>query len=135
MGGFAVKILLDTCSIIWAVSAPDSLSEKARTALCDPENQVLYSPISCMEVAWAVRRGRIVLDRHWKLWFRHHVTLNDWQEAPIDLSVIEEAYSLPEPFHSDPADRILVATCRLDRLTLITADRKILDYPHVSSLW
>jgi PIN domain nuclease of toxin-antitoxin system len=38
-------------------------------------------------------------------------------------------------FHSDPADQILVATARIYNLTLITADRKILAYPHVRSLW
>lgn len=47
----------------------------------------------------------------------------------------QEAYSLPGNFHRDPADRILVATCRLRGLALLTADRLILDYPHVTALW
>ena len=29
----------------------------------------------------------------------------------------------------------IVATARLHRLTLITADQRILAYPHVRSLW
>ena len=36
-------------------------------------------------------------------------------------------------FHPDPSDRILVATARLERLTLLTGDAKILAYPHVAS--
>jgi PIN domain nuclease of toxin-antitoxin system len=47
----------------------------------------------------------------------------------------EEAYSLPEPFHPDLVDRIMVATARVHDLVPLTADRKILDYPHVRSAW
>lgn len=130
-----MKLLLDTCTIIWAVSQPESLSASARESLIAPENQVMYSPLSCAELAWASDRGRIRIDRHWKLWFRHYTVLNAWKEVPIDLSIVEEAYSLPEPFHADPVDRILVATARLSAFTLVTADRKILEYPHVKSLW
>ena len=130
-----MKLLLDTCTIIWAVSQPESLSDHARAALTAPENQVAYSPLSCAEVAWASERRQIRIDRHWKRWFRHYTDLNGWNEVPIDLSIVEEAYSLPEPFHADPVDRMLVATSRLNSFTLVTADRKILEYPHVKSLW
>ncbi|MEW6221138.1 MAG: PIN domain-containing protein [Thermodesulfobacteriota bacterium] len=60
---------------------------------------------------------------------------NEWQVKDISLEVIEEAYSLPDSFHADPADRILVATARLMRCPLLTADRKLLDYPHVVTIW
>jgi len=130
-----MNLLLDTCAIIWAVSDPDCLSKPARSALADETAEVCYSPISCAEIAWAVQRKKIAIDRHWRLWFRHYVELNGWEEAPIDLNIIEEAYSLPEPFHADPADRILVATARLRGCHLVTGDRKILLYPHVRTLW
>jgi PIN domain nuclease of toxin-antitoxin system len=42
-----------------------------------------------------------------------------------------EAYALPGRFHKDPADRLLVATARLHKLTLITADEQILAYKNV----
>lgn len=47
---------------------------------------------------------------------------------------MREAYSLPGHFHQDPADRIMVATARKHDLTILTGDRKIIDYPHVKSL-
>lgn len=46
---------------------------------------------------------------------------------------MKEVDSLPEGFHSDPADRVLVATARLNKRTLVTGDEKILDYPHVQA--
>ncbi len=130
-----MHVLLDTCALIWAISEPDAMTDRAREVLTAPETSVLLSPISCAEVACAVERGRLELDRHWKLWFRHFVELNAWHSVDIDLAIIEEAYSLPEPFHRDPADRILVATARVMSCAVLTADRKILDYPHVETIW
>ncbi|MDE0838446.1 MAG: PIN domain-containing protein, partial [Kiritimatiellae bacterium] len=58
---------------------------------------------------------------------------NAWGVLDIDLETVEEAFSLPGEFHRDPADRFIVAAARLNRLVVLTADRKILDYPHVQS--
>jgi len=130
-----VRLLLDTCAIVWAISEPEAMTAKAREHIVAADAEVLYSPISCAEIACAVDRRSIELDRHWKTWFRHFVEGNGWQGVDIDLAVIEEAYSLPEPFHRDPADRILVATARLLSCPVVTADRRILDYPHVRTIW
>lgn len=48
---------------------------------------------------------------------------------------MEEAYSLPDAFHADPADRIITATARLNNYTILTADEKIISYPHVKTAW
>ena len=51
--------------------------------------------------------------------------MNGWTCIPIDLPVMQEAYSLPEPFHSDPADRIIVASARVMGAVLLTNDARI----------
>ena len=130
-----MKLLLDTCCIIWAISQPAALSQTAKTLLIADESEIHVSVISVAEIACAAERGRIVIDRHWKKWFRHYVNLNEWGVESIDLDIMEEAYSLPETFHADPADRIITATARLKKYTLLTADRKILSYPHVNAIW
>jgi len=130
-----MKLLLDTCCIIWAISQPAVLSQTAKTLLIADESEIHVSVISAAEIACAAERGRIVIDRHWKKWFRHYVNLNEWRVDSIDLDIMEEAYSLPETFHADPADRIITATARLKKYTLLTADQKILSYPHVNAIW
>ncbi len=130
-----MRLLLDTCAVIWAVSEPEKLSTDGKRSLSHPEAEVFVSVISCAEVACAVERGRIELDRHWKSWFRNYTDLDDWQIVPIDLEVMEEAYSLPEYSDRDPADRIIVATARKLHLQIVTADRRMLDYPHVETIW
>ena len=130
-----MKLLLDTCCIIWAISQPTAISKTAKTLLITDDSEIHVSAISVAEIACAVERGRIVIDRHWKKWFRHYINQNGWQVDSIDLDIMEEAYSLPESFHADPADRIITATTRLNNYTLLTADRKILSYPHVNAVW
>ena len=130
-----MKLLLDTCCFIWAVSEPESLYVKAHELLEDEDSEIFISPISLAEIAIASQRGRLELDRHWKKWFRDYLELNRWQVEDIDLEIIEEAYSLPDTFHADPADRIITATARLRQYVLLTADRKILAYPHVKAEW
>ncbi len=130
-----MKLLLDTCCIIWAISQPTAISKTAKTLLITDDSEIHVSAISVAEIACAVERGRIVIDRHWKKWFRHYINQNGWQVDSIDLDIMEEAYSLPESFHADPADRIITATTRLRHYTLLTADRKILSYPHVNAVW
>ena len=130
-----MKLLLDTCCIIWAISQPAVLSQTAKSLLIADESEIHVSVISVAEIACAVEQGRIVIDRHWKKWFRHYINLNVWRVDSIDLDIMEEAYSLPETFHADPADRIITATARLKKYILLTADRKILSYPHVNAIW
>lgn len=130
-----MKIILDTCSIIWVISDPSQLSPKAAQLIESSESQIYVSPISCAEIACLAERGRIVLNQHWKVWFNHYLDLNCWQIIDINLAIIQEAYSLPDSFHQDPADRIITSTARTYNLTLITADKKILNYPHVETVW
>ena len=62
------------------------------------------------------------------------------QELPlscvaIDNKIAAKSVMLLEPIHSDPADRIIVATAREYDAILVTSDRRLLNYPHVQSAW
>jgi len=128
-------LLLDTCAVVWAILEPSRLSPKAASALEDPHATIHLLPISVAEVACAVERGRLELNEHWKTWLRRHVQTNGWTYLPIDEEVVEEAYSLPPPFHNDPADRLIVAAARVKRIPVVTGDAKMLAYPHVQTVW
>ena len=74
-----MKILLDTCAIIWAASDPDALSSDARQALIDPDNEISVSAISAAEIACLSESGRIKISEHWKPWFHRCLELNGWE--------------------------------------------------------
>ncbi len=130
-----MKLLLDTCVVLWAGLAPERLSSPATAALTDPAAEIYIAAITAAEIACAQARGRIELDLHWKLWLHRALEVNGWRPLAADLEVVEEAYSLPEPFHPDPADRLITATARIHRLTVVTGDRLLLAYPHLTCLW
>jgi PIN domain nuclease of toxin-antitoxin system len=93
------------------------------------------APISSAEIACLAMRGRITINQHWKTWVNSNLAINGWIPLDINLQIIQDAYSLPDSFNTDPADRIITATARIHDLTLITADKKILEYLHVNTMW
>ncbi|MBL7076105.1 MAG: type II toxin-antitoxin system VapC family toxin [Kiritimatiellae bacterium] len=129
-----MNVLLDTCAIVWCVSDPDRLSEAVRDVVTAADSSVFVSAISCAEIACLAEKGRIEMVPHWRTWFDNAIAENGWSVLDIDLETVQEAFSLPGDFHRDPADRFIVAAARLHRMSIVTADRKILDYPHVHSL-
>ena len=128
-----MRFLLDTCALLWLAGNGGGLAEATLEDLQTPGNEVFVSAISSAELACLVRKKKVELPAHWRRWFREAVEKNNWSILPIDLENIEEAYSLPGEFHPDPADRILVAAARLNKLKLVTGDQNILDYPHVQA--
>lgn len=126
-------LLLDTCALIWLVSESKHFSVKQKVALKEATN-VYISAVSCAELACLADRGRLKLDTHWKNWFDLHTEQNGIEIVDISYATIVEAFSLPDEFHKDPCDRIIVATARIHHLSLITTDRKLLTYPFVNTI-
>jgi PIN domain nuclease of toxin-antitoxin system len=126
--------LLDTSAWIRLVLAPEQLSERTRALIAQPGiTPFALSAISVFEVTLKVRKGKIDLrlppDQRLNLALgRSLVTV-----IPIDAEIARAANMLPEPFHEDPADRLIAATARLRNLTLITSDEKILRYARLQS--
>ena len=55
--------------------------------------------------------------------------------VPIDNAIAGRSVRLAEPFHNDPADRIIVATAIIMGVPVVTSDTKIGKYPQVKSIW
>jgi PIN domain nuclease of toxin-antitoxin system len=129
-----MRLLLDTCAILHFSLDPTRLSAAALDQITNLGTEIWCSAISIGEIACLQQRGKIVIQGHWKSWFRTLLHTNGWNLLPITGEIIEEAWSLTEPIHRDPADRILIASSRIYRIPLITTDSLILDYPHVEAL-
>ena len=87
-----------------------------------------------MEIARLIERGVLRLKHRFSEW--KDLSLGQLQAGTTDVTheIAWEAYNLPGKFHSDPADRVLVSTARLNRFTLMTADDLILRYGHVKTV-
>ena len=84
--------------------------------------------ISLWEIALLASQGRIVLGKSIGLWLEEALADPGPVIDALTPQVAIESYALPEVFHRDPADRLIVATARVASATLMTRDRRILDY-------
>lgn len=128
-----MRLLLDTHVWVWACGDAKKIGKKATQSLTKAEERYV-SPVSTMEIARLVADGRVTIQLPLKEWIARTCRDLDAMTIPINHEIALAAYELPEPFHRDPADRLLVAAARVLGLTLLTADERILGYPHVSSM-
>jgi PIN domain nuclease of toxin-antitoxin system len=89
------------------------------------------SVISCWEVAKLVECGRLKLDRAVGLWIESALAEPGVFLVPLHPQIVVESTQLPQPFHRDPADQLLVATARVLQCPIMTEDSKIAAYPHI----
>jgi len=123
-----VKLLLDTHVWIWSQQEPDRLGTQTKRLLVAPEHENHVSTVSTLELARLAAVGAIVPSIALREWVERAVRALQAQTLDVSHDIALEAYALPEPFHKDPADRVLVATARCHDLTMVTADERILSY-------
>lgn len=130
-------IVLDTHVWVWFVSNPELLSKKAKRTIerAVVDNNVFISSISAWEVALLTSKKRLLLSMEVADWIKKSEMLPFVNFIPVDNSIAVKSVNLPQPFHSDPADRIIIATAISLGASLITKDERILKYSHVKTIW
>ena len=119
--------VLDTHAWIWwverdprlarsAVERLDAMPADARPCLCD---------ISLWEVAMLVAAGRLSFTIPLQQWLEAAAHPRSVRLVPITPAIAAGGAGLPASFHRDPADRVIVATCRALQAPLVTHDRRI----------
>jgi len=123
-------LLLDTHVWLWLVAGSSDLSAEARNAIerATAAGALRIAAISLWEIASLAAHGRIVLGKSIRLWLDEALAEPGPAIDPLSPEIAIESYALPEAFHRDPADRLIVATARVANATLMTRDRRILDY-------
>jgi len=125
-------ILLDTHIWIWWIQGDLRLKEERINWLTKQEAQGLgISIISCWEVAKLVENNHLQLPCPVDKWLEQALNYPGIRLLELTLPIILDSTQLPSPFHRDPADQLIVATARIHDIPLLTADSKILNYPHV----
>ena len=131
-----MKALLDTHVLIWWLDDRQRLSRSQQEAVAaaSGDSPLLVSDVSLWEVAMLHSRGRIRLKIPLREWLEAAVAPPLVRRCGISPAVAAELAALPDSFHRDPADRILVATARVLGATLLTQDRRIVDAALVETI-
>jgi PIN domain nuclease of toxin-antitoxin system len=132
-------LLLDTHVWLWLVAGSSNLSTSARNAIdrATTAGALRIAATSLWEVVLLASLGRIVLGKSIGLWLEEALAEPGPIIDALTPQIAIESYARPEPFHGDPADRLIVATARVANATLMTRDRRILDYAargHLSAI-
>ena len=129
--------VLDTHAWIWWVTSDRRLSRRARTQIDKAlaRNELYVPMIAVWEMAKKVEKGQLALDRPLEEWMETALSADGLQIADMTRPVLIDSCRLPQPFHGDPADQIIVATTRSLSATLVTKDARLRGYPHVRTAW
>ena len=127
-----MKYLLDTHVILWLATNSPFLSETAKRAILDNNNEKYVSIVSAWEVAIKLGTQKLQLDGGLAEFFRM-IDVNGFLLLGIEREYLQYVQTLAF-FHKDPFDRLLIATANVENVTLISIDDNIQKYD-VNWIW
>ncbi len=127
-----MKALLDTHTLLWAISDDPRLSRRAKQIFTGP-NDLFFSVASIWEILIKVKTGKLPLPDPVGPYLVKKLRDNRIEVLPIKLDHVLKIEKLTV-HHRDPFDRILVAQSIEEKCPLITADPIFERYP-VNVVW
>ncbi len=124
-------LVLDTHIWIWLMAGDQKIID---SGFLPPIKKAVKSSsikipsISLWEVSMLNMKGRISLSENILDWLKKALSAPGISLSPLTPEIAADMSNLPEEFHGDPADRIIVSTARTLNAALLTFDKKILNY-------
>lgn len=128
-----MRLLLDTHALLWWWNDDAQLSDTARRALADAQNEVFISAASAWEIATKQRIGKLPTWPWPAGGFDTLVAAEGFVGLPVHARHAGQAGAL-DWSHRNPFDRLLAAQAMLEGPTLVSRDAIFADRP-VSVLW
>lgn len=128
-----MKLLLDTCTFLWALAGGDELSSAARGALVDASHDVYLSSVSAWEIALEHSLGRLPLPEPPERYVPAQRAARGILPLALDEDAVLHLARMPA-VHRDPLDRMLACQALAGGLTIVTPDPDLARYP-VRTLW
>lgn len=128
-----MKILLDTCTLIWATLSPSALSSQAQRIVADPTNMILVSAASAWEIATKVRLGKLPGAEKLEAAYLDVMENAGYTVLDIDTESALRAGRLVAP-HRDPFDRMIAAQALGQDIPILSPDPQ-LDQFGVRRVW
>ncbi|MCO6405150.1 PIN domain-containing protein [Aurantimonas endophytica] len=124
--------LLDTHCLVWYLNGDTRMGPKTRARIeaewGSGSGAAGIAAMTLWEIAMLVSKGRLSVGQDLGRWFAWLLGDGGMRLLALDARVAVDSVSLPGSFHSDPSDRLIVATARCHDMPLLTADRAILAY-------
>jgi len=130
-------IVADTHIIIWDALRPELLSQKARKALtaANQIDGIIFCEISLWEIAMLMQKKRLNIRVSYLEFINLIKASNNYIFQGITPEIAELSARLPTDVNPDPADRIICATSILTKTALVTADKNLLKFAELRTIW
>jgi PIN domain nuclease of toxin-antitoxin system len=122
--------LLDTHVLLWATSAPERLTPRAREIV--ESKQLKASVVSFWELVLKKTRKDAPVHEP-AAWWDRYISRAAVEVLPVRPQHVIALDRLPE-WHRDPFDRMLIAQAQCDQLAIVSADEAIAGYA-VETVW
>lgn len=128
--------LLDTHVFWYWLMEPKKLTKTQAAVLGDvtSEQPAWISEITLWEISTLYSLGRLQLDMPLREWLERASAPPLVRRLSITPAIAAEVAALPDDFHRDPADRIIVSTARVHGVDLLTQDSEIIEAEMVSTI-
>ena len=118
-----MRILLDTHIVLWALHAPEKLTQKQIYALTNPANQIFVSSMSIAELMIKCSIGKLTVNAD-LLDLIQQMGFDYLDYTPKDALALKD---LPY-IHRDPFDRMLMTQAKQQRCVFMSNDAIIQQY-------
>jgi PIN domain nuclease of toxin-antitoxin system len=121
--------LLDTHILLWWLERSPRLSAAQRRFLgrISDARPVGVADVTLWEIALLVEAGRVRLTRPLDAWLAAATAAPLVERCATTPAIAREMVELTATRGWDPADRVLVATARVEGVALVTSDTRIID--------
>lgn len=127
-------ILLDTCALIWLNDDRTKFSRRTLEILERNADALTVSPVSFLEIGIKAKRKGFHIPGSLSEWSDRICEEYSLTVIPVSKRIAVEAATLPE-IHSDPFDRIIIASAVIGKMDIITADKVFIKYKNVKVIW
>jgi PIN domain nuclease of toxin-antitoxin system len=128
-----VKVLLDTCTVIWATLSPSALSRDVREIVADESNVIFVSAASAWEIATKVRLNKLPGAEKLERNFMDVMDAAGYTSLAIDIPSALRAGRFVAA-HRDPFDRMIAAQALAQDIPVLSPDHQ-LDQFAVRRIW
>ena len=128
-----MRLLLDTRAFLWWVINDGRLSQAARRAIVDDDNDVLISAASAWEITTKHRLGKLPGADLIAADVAGAIGNQGFDALVITVDDAARAGALPGP-HRDPFDRMLIAQALTRNLVFVSNESRF-DWYGVRRLW
>jgi PIN domain nuclease of toxin-antitoxin system len=132
-----MKCLLDTHTLIWAITEPNKLSKKVRSIIETSENQILVSSISFWEISLKSSLGKLSLENIEPEDFPKLCAQMDIEVIAVDAISCSTYHHLNALHHRDPFDRMLIWQAKCLNIPILSKDEsiKLYDPEWIQVIW